>query len=140
MTQIYYRANLNDSEFPFISTFQGKTVIQPSIDQNYVQSMLDKSSGDRGIPEAYYMHNVLPSVHGYKSVGYTNIIPNIPGATFTNVYACKDYAGSRGLIAITNDGRTFLASSYSPIWDEVTPPGQPITTDPKTSVANATGT
>lgn len=140
MTQIYYRANLNDAEFPFISTFQGKTVIQPSIDQNYVQSMFDKSSGDRGIPEAYYMHNVLPSVHGYKSVGYTNIIPNIAGVTFTNVYACKDYSGNRGLIAITNDGRTFLASSYSPIWDEVTPPGQPVVTDPKTSVANATGT
>ena len=140
MTQVYYRANLNDEEFPLVSKFQGKTVIQQSIDQNYQQgSLFDKTASDRGIPEAYYMHNVMPSIHGYKSVSYVDAIDGVPGVlTFDKVFQVKDFDGNRGLIAICLEGKTYLLSSITRKWKEVTPPNQPATDE--VTVANVTGT
>lgn len=140
MTQIKYRANLNDTDFPFISTFQGKTVIQPAIDQNTVQgSIFDKGYNDKGIPEAYYLHNVMPSTHGYKSVGYLTAINAAQGTnTFVNIFAVKDFSGNRGMLGITAEGKTFVVTNYNPQWVDVTPVGQPAGVD--VSVANATGT
>jgi len=140
MSQIKYRANLNDSDFPFVSTFQGKTVIQQTIDQNSSQGALfDKGYNDKGIPEAYYMHNVVPSTHGYKSVGYSPIISATDHTDlFSNVFAIKDFSGNRGLLGITEDGETYLATNYNPQWVNVTPTDQPA--DAYVTVANATGT
>jgi hypothetical protein len=139
MTQVYYRANLNDEEFPLISKFQGKTVIQPAIDQNYQQSLFDKGANDKGIPEAYYMHNVMPSIHGYKSVSYVDAIAGVDGVlTFDKVFQVKDFDGNRGLIAICLEGKTYMLSSITRAWKEVTPPGQPASG--QVTTANVTGT
>ena len=138
MTQVYYRANLNDEEFPLVSKFQGKTVIQATIDQNYKQTLYDKVADDRGIPEAYYMHNVVPSIHGYKSVSYVDAIDGVTGVlTFDKIFQVKDFDGNRGLIATCLEGKTYLLSSLSRQWKEVTVPGQPATD--QVTVASATG-
>jgi hypothetical protein len=138
MTQVYYRANLNDDEFPLVSSFQSRTVIQPQIDQNYVasQTLVEKSPVDKGIPECYYMHNVLPSAHGYKTVAYRTVVTGIYGKVFTQRFQVEDFNGNRGLIGITADGHTYLAINTSSVWLDITPPGQPIC---DVTVAHATG-
>lgn len=82
MSQIAYRANLSASFFPFISRFQGRTVIVPAQDQNfnrqlYASADLDK---DIGIPQIYYGHNVMPNGNGFQSVGYEQRIANYDGS------------------------------------------------------------
>jgi hypothetical protein len=138
MTQIMYRANLGDAAFPLVSTFQGKTVIQPGIDQHYIQQpALSAAEKDMGIPEAYYMHNVMPSEHGYKSIYFNSLIPAITGVSdIKRIFPCKDFTGNRGHIAVTTSGKTWLITVLSPTWKDVTPLGQP-TGD--VTVANATG-
>lgn len=138
MTQLYYRANLSDAQFPLVSTFQGKTIIQPQLDQNYTPAPLGSSEErDKGIPEAWYLHNVLPSLYGYKSVGYNKAVNGVTDATgFIRVFAVKDFAGNRGHIAIT-DTKTYLITASSTTWKDVTPAGQPLNAD--VTAADATG-
>lgn len=138
MTQVYYRANLSDEQFPLVSTFQGKTIIQPSIDQNYSQSLFE-SKGDRGVPEALYLHNVIPSIYGYKSVAFRPAVPayNVDVNDFKHIFSIKDFSGNRGHIAITESGKTLMFTSSAPTWEDVTPIGQPA--GGVVTVADATG-
>ena len=142
MTQIPYRANLGDADFPLVSEFQGRTIIQPSIDQHYLQSQQSAQAGperDKGIPEAYYLHNVMPSAQGYKSVSYSQPIPALAGLTdLRRIFPIKDFDGNRGHIAITTGGRTYIATNAHPSWYDVTPAGQPANTE--ATVASVTGT
>jgi hypothetical protein len=83
MAQITYRANLSSRSFPFLTDFQGRTVIVPGPDNTFNRTVasdvdLDK---DAGIPTAFYMHNVIPASYGFSSVGYENIIPALSPAS-----------------------------------------------------------
>jgi len=140
MSQIYHRANLSDAQFPLISTFQGKTVIQPTIDQNYTSPPIgSKEDRDKGIPEALYLHNVMPSMYGYKSIAYNELVPAVPAETsFARIFPVKDFDGNRGHVAITNGGKTYLITSLVPEWKNVTPSGQPAGVN--VTAADATGT
>lgn len=138
MTQVYYRANITDSQFPLVSTFQGKTVIQPQIDQNYfAPSLFGKEDRDKGIPEALYMHNVLPSFYGYKSVDYDQIIAGHNAITNVDrIFPVKDFAGNRGHVLVS-ESKTYIITNDSLNWVEITPPGQPY--GAVASVADVTG-
>lgn len=139
--QLYYRVNLSDAQIPLVSTFQGKTVIQPQLDQNYQPApALSSEERDKGIPEALYMHNVMPSLYGYKSVAYDKVINAVAGITgsFIRIYELKDFAGNRGHLGITDAGKTYMITAASQTWTDCTPIGQPSTA--KVTVAEATGT
>lgn len=72
MPTITYRANLSSAVFPMTLSDAGRTVINPQADQNF-DRRVDPSGEqkDAGIPQAMYLENVLPTVSGYQSVGYT---------------------------------------------------------------------
>ena len=72
MAQINYRGNLASAYFPFISTFEGRTVIVGQSDNNYDRQLNSSADPDKdkGIPQIYYCHNVMPSGEGLQSVGY----------------------------------------------------------------------
>lgn len=71
------RGNLASANFPFVSDFQGRTIIIPQYDENYDRSVnttavdVDK---DKGVPQVFYMHNVMPTNNGYQSVGYDTLV------------------------------------------------------------------
>jgi hypothetical protein len=134
MAQVQVRANLMAADFPLVSKFQGRTVLFGQSDQ--------KSSGQEAIaitgkdndnsPECYYMENVLPTAHGYKSVAYKALVRSVPGVVFNRLIPIRDsdiapfLEQDRGYIATTVDGRTFLLTTIgNTIWTEVTPAGQP---------------
>lgn len=134
MSQIILRANLMAGDFPLCSKFQGNTVLFGQYDQKSAQAAGSNVTGKDNdeVPEAYYMHNVLPTAHGYKSVAYNTIIypPLGAGYNFTRIVALRDSDEladkDRGYIGITADARTFLISTLNTQWTEVTPAGQPI--------------
>lgn len=104
MAQASFRGNLQTAAFPLLSTLSGPTVIDQGADQTYIP---DVSSGgeipkDRGVPQAFYCHNIMPSVYGYQTVNYTQFIaaPASP-AVFSDIALC--YA-TRGTIEPTPTG------------------------------------
>lgn len=72
MSAITYRANLSSRMYPFISTYQGRTVIVPGPDNTFNRQVSSSTDSDRdvGIPQLYYGHNFLPTAQGFQSVDY----------------------------------------------------------------------
>jgi len=93
VAQEQYRANLSAANFPFLSQLHGQTVIVGGKDQNFMreidsQADVDK---DRGIPQAYYMENVVATGQGFQSVGFNVKISGLAGATdFRRAYVLRD--------------------------------------------------
>jgi hypothetical protein len=139
MAQFSYRANLSTDVMPFCSRYCGRTVIQPQLDQNYLQTVsLQGEKEDRGNPEVYYIHDVMPTKQGIKSVAYQKVIePAANVTTFDKMLTVRDSSNNIGFIGITTDGRSFLISTYTDKWIEVTPAGQPA--NAVVSTANVTG-
>ena len=83
MSQIVYRGNLSAKAFPFLTDFQGRTVIIPGPDNTFNRSLVSQEDVDRdvGVPTIYYCHNVLPAPYGFNSVGYESLIPALYPAT-----------------------------------------------------------
>ena len=83
MGQIAYRANLSAKSFPFITDFQGQTIVVPGPDNTFNRSLTSTEDQDKdvGIPTIFYCHNVLPAPYGFNSVGYEQLIPALANVT-----------------------------------------------------------
>jgi len=106
MSQIVYRGNLSARAFPFLTDFQGRSVIVRGPDQDFNRSLASPTDLDQdvGIPMVYYCHNVLPAPYGFNSVGYEDKIP-AAGSDFTSA----DILRSNALSATTNGPRFFFS-------------------------------
>jgi hypothetical protein len=119
MAQVTGRINLSARTFPFVSANWGRTVIVPtSVDNNFnrqVQSSQD-SDHDVGIPQAYYMHNVMPHAQGYQSVAYTQIVsPSSTEVTFKYVRELKDNIGNYALLGVCSNGKWYVRETAG-VW------------------------
>lgn len=102
MSQIVYRGNLSAASFPFLAETQGRSIIVPQYDNAYVPqiaSAQDKDK-DRGIPQIYYCHNVLPTQAGFQSVGYNQVVNAFAGSNaFEEIYLIRDIVNRQVYIA-----------------------------------------
>lgn len=117
MAQIIYRANLSAKVFPFVSEFFGRSVIVAGQDQNFSRQLtssedLDK---DRGIPQVYYCHNVMPASEGLQSIGYTKPIVDIK-AGFTNIQILRNAQGDEVFFSHTEDGNNYVIPFGQTTW------------------------
>lgn len=120
MAQVPYRGNLSAKVFPFLSSQFGRSVIVAGIDQvNASQTGGESSGGDSNIPQAYYMHNVIPTAQGYKSVGYKNILP-AAGFNFDKVFTVRDPDMVRGWLGVTTSGALYLYRAGDITWTDIT--------------------
>lgn len=75
--------NLSSSLFPFATELWGRSIIMPGLDENYNKTVF--STVDPGfektVAQVMYMHNVMPAVEGYQSVGFDTVIPTNPSAS-----------------------------------------------------------
>lgn len=113
MSQIVYRGNLSAKAFPFLTDFQGRTVIVAGQDNTFNRSLVSSEDVDRdvGVPILYYCHNVLPAPYGFNSVGYEQLIPALTPAisTFTSVKVLRSNAVS----ATVNGPRFYFSPTPS---------------------------
>lgn len=119
MAQVKGRINLDARTFPFVSQNWGRTVIVPtSSDNNFnrqVQASTD-TDHDIGIPQAYYMHNVMPHAQGFQSIGYTALVAAaVTETTFKYVRELKDNLGNYALLGICDDGKWYVRET-SGVW------------------------
>lgn len=124
MSQIVYRGNLSAKAFPFLTDFQGRTVIVPGPDNTFNRSLVSSEDLDRdvGVPAAFYMHNVLPTSYGFQSVGYESLIPGvILVSTFESIELIRTnkIAGANGprvYFSILPSGAVYTLSIGSAAW------------------------
>jgi len=126
MSAITYRANLSAKAFPFVSTYQGRTVIVQGPDNTFNRQVSSSVDGDRdvGIPQLYYCHNVLPTAQGFQSVAYNTKVAAfaVPGAAPTklNVYPWVSSDGVLGQlmhVVVGNNVSYYVRDDLiSPAW------------------------
>lgn len=98
------RGNLASANFPFVSDFQGRTIIIPQWDENYdrtTQSQATDIDKDKGVPQVFYMHNVLPTNAGYQSIGYDSMIlaMNPANTSFDQFFILRDSSENKALFS-----------------------------------------
>lgn len=120
MPQQTYRANLTAAEFPFLSELQGRNIIIPSIDQNFSRQGNSPKNKDRdvGIPQAYYMHNMMPTDAGLTSVGYQQVAnsPADTDSTFQDIFTLRDPTEQVAYFNNTSSGRNYVLPSLGVGW------------------------
>lgn len=122
MAQVTGRINLSARAFPFVSQNWGRTVIvSSSADNNFnrqVQSTTDVDH-DVGVPQVYYMHNVMPHAQGFQSIAYDTICAAAvitPDLTFAYVLKLRDDLGNFALLGICTDGKWYVRESSGTGW------------------------
>lgn len=89
------------TEFPFVSSLFGRTVIIGQADQNATREI----SKDSGLPQAYYLHNVLPTPLGFGAVGYETQSGSTSSLTgITDVHVVYGTDGARAYICRSDQG------------------------------------
>jgi len=124
MSQVAYRANLNSGFFPFLSRYQGQTVIISGKDQAFKNSQVigetDKDE-DKGIPQLYYCHNVIPTVQGIQSIGIVQRFAGIPGVTiFSEIFSIRDIEENKFLFS-PSGGVNYIYNANFGMWQSVSP-------------------
>lgn len=102
MSQIQYRPELKSPVFPMLSIDAGRTVLMRDGSATSPQRGnlgAEADALDMVLPQAYYMHNVLPSASGFYSISYQDPVSGSPGNNFQMCFTAKDSAGNRDLIA-----------------------------------------
>lgn len=140
MAQIPVRMNTQGMAFPLLSQQSGRTVINGQGDLTYVPGLSADGDvpEDRGIPNVFYAHNVMPSSYGWQGVGYdveyvagssgefqqiklvqgATISGDLPAASSLRTYIAKvaDGTGDASLYYI--DGGVWTPISNSPTFPE----------------------
>lgn len=112
MAQIPFRGNLQAASFPLLSTLVGRSAIDGSADQIYVERVtaLGSAPTDRGVPSIVYAHNVMPSTYGWQSVGYNNAYfapPAEESAAFVDIHFVQCTRG--GVTPEPTGTKTYIA-------------------------------
>lgn len=112
MPVISYRANTLSQHFPFLSINHGRTIIVPKQDQAFAlraNVLQNPSDDDRdiGIPQAYYMHNAMPTAEGIQSIGFLNRIAALGGNNFEDIYILRDVDENRFLFS-PSQGKNYI--------------------------------
>ena len=94
------RVALNSVIFPLYSEAAGMTIIQPEIDENWDRNNAANTSPDKGVPQVFYMHNVLPIAEGFQAIGYSNAVQAPSGASnFDDCFVLISPDGTRCLLS-----------------------------------------
>lgn len=113
MSQVVYRGNLSSAFFPFISRFQGRTVIVQGQDNNFNRHLQSSADLDKdvGIPQIYYCHNVMPNGNGLQSTGYEQRVSSYDGMDKSikqQLLLRDDSRGAKGYFALGSGGLYYI--------------------------------
>lgn len=128
MARLTSRINLSANQFPLLSELHGRTVIVGTHDQNATpgaQLNPNATTGEIGIPQVYYAHNVMPTPQGYKSVGFFQFAnPTVSSTDFISAHTIRDSNGNAGTLGVTSDGKLYMLRFGTNNWVTlVSPPG-----------------
>lgn len=127
MAQQYVRLALGSAIYPFYTDAGGRTIDVPQLDQNFDRFNAANTTPDKGVPQVFYLHNVLPIAGGFQSIAYTPTIEGLSGVTnFDSCYSIQDFdmfegqEGPRALFSPSN-GRNYVFKPEVGVWEQNNP-------------------
>lgn len=124
MSHQWMRCNLASAQFPFQKDLWGRSIILPQYDQNYdrtTQTVAADVDKDKGVPQAYYMHNCLPTAQGYQAIAYNRVISPLVGTTdFDAAFTLQNPAQKRFLF-VPAVGKNYVYDTDIGNWASVSP-------------------
>lgn len=122
--QYRFTSALNSAEFPFVSSFQGRTVVKPELDNNIKTNQAfygTQESANYSIPMLMYCENVLPLGEGIQSVGYEQLIAGLPGADdFDQAITLRD-EDENNFIFVPAGGKNYIYRGDTGVWASTNP-------------------
>src|SRR5690606_3198979 len=106
MAQLPVRVNTQTSLFPLLSELQGATVIDARGDQTYIPNVNPSDNAgpvDRGNPQIFYCHNVMPSTYGLQSIAFRKRFNGDPSNKFQKI---------KLIVQTTDKLRTYIALDW----------------------------
>lgn len=119
MAQVTYRGNLSARSFPFLSQNWGRTVIVGQYDNNFNRQVVSSDDNDKdiGIPQVFYMHNVMPHQQGFQSIGYVQVQESLPADEFAYItFLTRDSVGNIVYLMVTYAGKVYKSIAGSWIY------------------------
>lgn len=117
----YVRLNLASSLFPFYSEAGGRTIMVPGDDENFDRYNAANTVPDKGVPQVFYMHNVMPITNGFQSIGYTQQLSGLSGHTdFDTCYPLRTALGDTYLF-VPAAGTNYIYDGNIGNWVSVSP-------------------
>lgn len=115
-----FTAVLNATDFPFVSDFFQRAIIVPGIDQppRVPRPLLgDVSNINAELGQHFYAQNLMPTAEGLMSVGYSQLVPGIPGNTdFDQVITLRD-ANENNFLFVPASGKNYIFTANSGAWN-----------------------
>ena len=103
----------------------------PQADNAFNRQLASQEDTDRdvGIPQAYYMHNVMPVAQGFQSIGYTQINGSAAPATpFTSIWTIRDSTDTKAFLGVTSGGAFYINNGTGWIYKMTVAFTGPVTT------------
>lgn len=122
--QYRFTVALNSAEFPLVSSFQGRTVIKPELDNNIKTNQAfygTQESANYSIPQLMYCENVMPLGEGMQSVGYEELIAGFPGvSSFDQAITIRD-EDENNFIFTPAGGLNYIYRGDTGVWASTNP-------------------
>lgn len=121
MAEIALRCNLASYIFPMASQLWGRSIIVSQYDQNFDKTTLNVPGVqvEKGLPQVYYMHNVLPTSQGYQAIGYTQKAEGIGVTDFDVVHTL--IVGTDKFLFSPSGGQNYIYDANSGVWQSISP-------------------
>lgn len=123
MAHQWMRCNLSSAKFPFATKLFGRSIIVPQYDENYDRSIASTADTDKdkGVPQALYMHNVMPTGEGYQSIGYKQAVAGLPDTTdFDSIFPIQTPSLGKFLF-VPAQGKNYIFDQTVGSWASVSP-------------------
>lgn len=126
MSKYRFSGALNAANFPFVSTMQGRTVVQPQLDNKVPNQGFygSQESANYDIPQLLFCENVVPTAEGLQSVGFEAAIGAFDPATddFDQAITLRDEDENVFLFSPAG-GKNYIFRGNTGEWESVDPIG-----------------
>ena len=118
MAELTVRANLNSALVPLATELWGRSIIIPGADMNYDKTTLNLPNVvvDKGLPQVFYMHNCMPTVQGYQSVGYRTYVPALMGSSDFGAIIPLQLSTGQRLLLSPSSGKNYIYDGSDGFW------------------------
>lgn len=124
MAKYRFQGALNAADFPFVSSFQSRTVINPQLDNNVKTNQAfygTQESANYGIPQLLYCENVVPTAEGLMTVAYETVLPGIDGASdFDQAITIRD-ENENNFLFVPAGGKNYIYRANDGVWASKNP-------------------
>lgn len=112
MGRLITRTKLTSASFPLVSEYLGETVISYNSDER---------EAEYNTPQTYYGHNIMPTAHGYGSIGYLSMASVVSSteADFLDIFTLRNSSEVKVYFAHTGDGRNFVLLAGNTTWLQI---------------------